>query len=260
MHSINFDDRNTWDDWHLIPSTRPVIAPPQPKVNFIDIPGADGSLDLTEALGRHPNYANRSGSLEFIVGHTGVIDGGYDHTDKQMWAMTYTRITEYIAGRRIKMVLEDDPEYYYIGRFAVNNWKSDKNWSTITIDYNVEPFKYSIWNSYGEAEYNPFAVDYYGNLILKDIVVNSAIRKFRLEKDVIGVKAVVPTVTVESNAGIILRMTNPERSSNQIQYVFQNGTHVNRDFVFSAYTPGNAVIIEAEGLGKISLLFRAGRL
>jgi hypothetical protein len=103
-------------------------------------------------------------------------------------------------------------------------------------------------------------VDYYGNLILKDIVVNSAMRKFRLEKDVIGVKAVVPTVTVESNAGIILRMTNPERSSNQIQYVFQNGTHVNRDFVFSAYTPGNAVIIEAEGLGKISLLFRAGRL
>lgn len=260
MHSINFGDRNTWGDWKLIPTTRPVIAPPQPKVNIIDIPGADGSVDLTEALGRHPVYSNRSGSLEFIIGHSGIIEGGYDHTDQQMWAIVYTRITEYISGRRLKMVLEDDPEYYYIGRFAVSQWKSDKNWSTITIDYNVEPFKYSIWNSYGEAEYNPFAVDYYGNLILKDIVMNGKERTFRLEKDILGTKAVVPTITVESQAGIVVDVTNPERSSDAIRYTFQNGTHVNRDFVFSSYDPGNKVTVVLNGTGKISFLFRAGRL
>ena len=33
---------NTWDDWHLIPSSRPVIASPGVSTNFVEIPGKHG--------------------------------------------------------------------------------------------------------------------------------------------------------------------------------------------------------------------------
>ena len=57
------------------------------------------------------------------------------------WLETYYDIADYIHGQKMRAVLEDDPHYYYEGRFSVNSWKSDKDWSKITIDYNVSPYK-----------------------------------------------------------------------------------------------------------------------
>ena len=129
-HSITFGDKNTWDDWHLVPSSRPVIAPPDVKSKTVDIPGADGELNLTELLNGRPTYQNRTGSIEFIVAN--------DYWD---WDVAYSTIMNYLQGKSMKMVLEDDPAYYYEGRFAVSEWRSDKSWSLITIDYNVYPYK-----------------------------------------------------------------------------------------------------------------------
>ena len=129
-HSITFGNKNTWDDWHLVPSSRPVIAPPDVKSKTVDIPGADGELNLTELLNGRPTYQNRTGSIEFIVVN--------DYWD---WDVAYSTIMNYLQGKSMKMVLEDDPAYYYEGRFAVSEWRSDKSWSLITIDYNVYPYK-----------------------------------------------------------------------------------------------------------------------
>lgn len=129
-HSITFGDKNTWDDWHLIPKTRPLFNPPSVKTYVIDIPGGNGSLDLTESLTGYPTYKNRTGSWDFYV-QNGFKD----------WATLYSEIMEYLHGQRMRVVLEDDPEYYYEGRFAVNTWKSDSYWSTISIDYDVNPYK-----------------------------------------------------------------------------------------------------------------------
>lgn len=63
-HSVFFGGKNTWDDWHIVPSSRPVIKPPTKKTNYLDIPGADGNLDLSEALTGYPVYNNREGSIE----------------------------------------------------------------------------------------------------------------------------------------------------------------------------------------------------
>lgn len=145
-HSIKFGDKNTWDDWHLIPSTRPVINPPEPKYNFIDIPGRDGSLDGSEILTGYPVFKNRTGSLEFIVAN--------DYWNS--WIEAYSTILKYLHGKRMKAILEDDPNYYYEGRFSVNNWKSDKNYSLIVIDYNVEPYKKSVLSSADPWLWDPF--------------------------------------------------------------------------------------------------------
>ena len=137
-HSITFGDKNTYDDWHLVATERPCVAAAVPKTRYIDIPGANGSIDLTDALAGRASLSNREGSFEFYV----LNDyDGYD------WVDVYKTVSTYLHGREMRMTLEDDPNYYYEGRFSVNQWKSQKDWSRIVIDYNLDPDKH--WQGSG---------------------------------------------------------------------------------------------------------------
>ena len=66
-HSITIGGKNTWDDWRLVPASRPVFNPPAQKVKTLEIPGGDGVIDLSQSLTGYPVYQNRTGSIEFIV-------------------------------------------------------------------------------------------------------------------------------------------------------------------------------------------------
>jgi len=160
-HSITLGTKNTWNDWHLIPKTRPVVNPPSLKLNYIDIPGRDGGFDMSAALSGRALYNNRQGSWEFIV-ENGFRD----------WSTLYSEIMTYLSGQRMTAVLEDDPNYYYEGRFSVNGWNSDRNYSLITIDYVVSPYKRDINDLGGNWIWDTFnfetGVDYfYRNVTIK---------------------------------------------------------------------------------------------
>lgn len=141
-HSITFFEsmdlepeyaKNSWDDWHIISPKRLLFNPPPLKTHYIDIPGADGQIDLTEALVGRPVFGNRTGTFDFLVMN------GYGN-----WADRYSAMLEFFHGKRLAAVLEDDPGYYYNGRFTVESWDSESSWSKISIGYNVEPYKYPI--------------------------------------------------------------------------------------------------------------------
>ena len=139
---------NTWDDWHLIPTSRPVFQQGSTKTVYIDVPGADGHIDLTESLTGYPLYSNREGSLEFIVAN------GWRHS----WAEGFSRFANWLHGKKLRVILDDDPEYFYEGRFQLNEWNSnnDGTWSNITIDYNLKPYKFSIYMSTDNWLWDPF--------------------------------------------------------------------------------------------------------
>lgn len=144
-HSITFGDKNTWDDWHLIPESRPLFLPPDVKTKYVDIPGADGHKDISEALTGEPLYENRTGDITFYVMN------GY-----QEWYLLYSEIMNYLHGQKMKAFLEDDPTFYYEGRFSVNEWESDKDHSKIVISYNVSPYKIDIFSSAQDWLWDPF--------------------------------------------------------------------------------------------------------
>ena len=147
-HSVSFGDlytpsgqssmafnvvANTWEDWHLVPSSRPAIAQPGIITKFVEIPGADGMLDLTTYLTGGITYNQRQGSLNFVVAN-----------NIENWETIREKMVRVLHGKRIKMKLEDDPSYYYEGRFTVGNWESGASNSAISISYQLDPHKKRI--------------------------------------------------------------------------------------------------------------------
>ena len=155
-HSITFGDgtldekgrftgKNTWKDWHLIPSTRPTVAEAGPVTNFVDIPGRRlGPIDTTEYLTGGVVYGARSGSFEFQIAN-----------DYEYWESIRRHVVNYLHGKRMKMVLEDDPGWYFEGRFSVGGIKPGAVSSSITINYVLGPYKYYI-NAGGDWLWDPF--------------------------------------------------------------------------------------------------------
>ena len=142
--------KNTYDDLKLVPSSRPVISAPALKEVYVDIPGANGSIDLSEVVSGCPVYQNREGDLEFVV-----LNGNYTgFASYDTWINRYTEILNFLHGREIEMSLEDDPDYYYRGRFSVDEWESAKDYSLLKIKYNLEPFKWASKSSLETKQQN----------------------------------------------------------------------------------------------------------
>ena len=190
-HSVTFGEKNSWEDWHLIPTSRPVINPPEAKTMTIDIPGESGVLDLSESLTGYPLFKRRTGDIEFIV----VNDFNEIVTVHQEWADAYSEIMNYLHNRTMEMQLEDDPEWWYEGRFQVNSWKSEEFNSRITISYDLEPYKYY---------YTPYSKTFNATTSRQSYAFTKLV-------DHLGEVPVVPklTVTASSTSGVEIEFVNP---------------------------------------------------
>ena len=145
-HSVKFGEYDSWKDWHLIPSSRPVISSPEERANTVEIPGRNGRLDLSFALTGKAIFENRSGSIEFYV----------DHNQWHGWHTAYSTIMKALQGRRLKVILSDDPSFYYEGRCWVDKWNSSERASTISIKYDFYPYKKRILFPENEWLWDPF--------------------------------------------------------------------------------------------------------
>lgn len=239
-HSITYGDKNTWDDWHIVPATRPVFSPPDVKTNYVDVPGADGHIDISEALSGEVLYKNRSGSTTFYVMN------GY-----KPWEHLYSEIMNYLHGQRMHVYLEDDPYYYYEGRFSVNSWKSDKSRSEIVIDYNLSPYKINKFSSAEPWLWDPF--DFLEGVVREydGLVVNGT-------KELLvvgGRKTVIPSFIVTlSDSTKPVTLSWPK--STEAVYSLYNGTTVLPDIKIKDET----VLLTFRGNGVVSVDYRGGSL
>lgn len=144
FHSINFvidatDVYNSWNDFYLIPSSRPNIAQPSRSFKYVDIPGRSGSLDLTTYLnGNTPVYSDRTGSIEFVV----IREYNGRVIDNRPWYDRKQELVDFFDGRVMRIQLEDDPRYYYEGRVTLESWQTGESFSSATIQYHLAPYKY----------------------------------------------------------------------------------------------------------------------
>lgn len=148
-HSLTIGAYNTWLNWRLIPTSRPFINPPEVKTNFVEVPGADGSLDFTEALDGKIHYKDREGSWEFLICHEQIdIDTGNTYHGANRWSILYHDILQAIHGKRLQVILMDEwkegaeDNRFYVGRVWLNSFQSDPHHSKIVFNYLLEPYRY----------------------------------------------------------------------------------------------------------------------
>lgn len=170
---------HTWKNLFLIPTSRPTISVPEVKTIYEDLENVNGSLDFSTIVPKRPVYQNREGTLGFIIlryaiksesqavqdtpdgnnildnpDGNPIMDSGI--SEYYDFASYYSKLCEIFHGKELIMILDDDPDWYYKGRFSLESFQSanDGSGSGITIKYNLEPFKKNkktIWDSIGQA-------------------------------------------------------------------------------------------------------------
>ena len=54
----------------------------------------------------------------------------------------YSAVKNAIHGKKVRIVLDDDPTFFYLGRCDVSSFKNTKGIGTITVTCDCEPYKY----------------------------------------------------------------------------------------------------------------------
>lgn len=137
MKGVTFGTKHSYKDFGLILTSKTVNLPDL-KTETQDVPGMDGELDLTDAITDDVKFKNRKLSFTFTV-----ID------PVKQFFIVLSEVTNFLHGKRLRVVMDDDKNFYYEGRCNVNQFKTDKRTATIIIDCDVKPFKTEI-NSAGE--------------------------------------------------------------------------------------------------------------
>lgn len=106
------------------------ISPPKARTTVVEVPGRDGNLDITEALTGRVMYEDREISFVFRVPNP-----------KEEWPRVYSKVLNKIHGRRMDIVLDDDPDNTYTGRVSIDEFATNRTLAEIAVICIVAPKK-----------------------------------------------------------------------------------------------------------------------
>lgn len=142
------DKFNTWHDWRCTVTAKSV-PPAEPKTNYVEIDGAHGSLDLSEALTGGPVYGTRTVTASFMCS---------EGTHREREALL-RRIRTALHGRRVKIVEPDDPDHYFLGRVVIKEPVNNLAFMTFSIEAVCDPWRYAVNETNRAATVNGSSVD-----------------------------------------------------------------------------------------------------
>lgn len=131
MKGILFGELHSYRDLKLILVEKEIGAP-LVKTKLIEIEGADGSIDLTDFFG-DPKYGDVTHKFTF-----NTIVPWNDFLSQ------YSNVKNSLHGKKLRIILDDDPGFYYVGRCYVSSFTNEKNIGTISIECVCEPYKYKL--------------------------------------------------------------------------------------------------------------------
>ena len=141
--------KNTWADWRMIPDTPPMIPIPEPNLNYVDIPGRSGGpLDLTGIPFNKMTYKRMTGSWNFYV----------EPVNRFTRIELYEELRQYFHGKIGTVIIEEDPEHYYSGRFSIGVPSTSTGPIRFTISYDLVPRRWNVSNGAQDASYAKEAI------------------------------------------------------------------------------------------------------
>lgn len=286
--------RHSYMDWFLIPEERFMVAPADVKSTTIDIPASNGVLDLTEALTGAATFKSIEGTFSFYIDNDKLTtEWDAERRVEIFWVELYRDICAFLHGKVRYLMIEDDPQWIYKGRFSVGKYDaSDGKWSRLKIDYILEPFKRLPWRNDGKW--------YWDSLNLNKSRTSAASNQYYLHipdlineyNDIVidndeypdlnhglifrcGEEPVVPTIHVKEDEGaghLTLKIINPEINLEyEIELTPPDGESTEFDFydrqiiftnynqnLYQGYDRVSRFRVFIKGHGKVSFNYNIG--
>ena len=125
MSDIRFGTKWAHADYGLI--VAPYAIPmPEPQTNFVEIPGRDGALDLSEAFGTI-RYADR------VIPLTLYACAPFD--------ALISAFAADVHGRRMHVIFDRDPTYYYDARVTLEDVERHVGYCELSLECRAKPYK-----------------------------------------------------------------------------------------------------------------------
>ena len=128
---VTFGNVHSYDNLKLVLTSKE-LGSPAVKTNKVDIPGADSALDLTDFFGE-PKFEDVTHKFEFTT-----IEPQSDFLTQ------YSSVKNAIHGKKVRIILDDDPTFFYWGRCFVSSFTDEKGIGTISVECECEPYKYKV--------------------------------------------------------------------------------------------------------------------
>lgn len=131
MEGVTFGGVHSYRDLKLLLEKKTMGSPPV-KENYMDIPGADGKLDNTEFFGE-PKFDNATHKFEFVT-----IE------ERDTFPLQYAVIKNALHGKKVRIICDDDPSFFYVGRLHVSSFTNAKGMGAVSVECDCEPWKYKL--------------------------------------------------------------------------------------------------------------------
>ena len=217
MDKVRFDGMDSYDKWgyHL---AHKVIGEAEPKYNLVQVPGGVGYIDLTDALGVM-GYNERE--LELTM---------KDIADHNEFIRHYSAMQADIHGKRCKITLSDDPDYYWDGRCSVGAMEQDGIACYVPVVAICQPYKLKQ-----------------SKTVVQDDSLTEEYKELVLSNDTMPT---IPTITVQQETTI---------EYNGSTYSINTGSHRLLDIIL--VSGGGTIKAKAPGgSGSIKIEYQEGAL
>lgn len=130
MKGVTFGNLHSYRDLKLLLQPGKEIGSPEVKQKKVAVDGADGFLDYTDFSGE-PKYDGVTLKFPFAT----VVPKSEQLTH-------FSFVKNALHGKKMKIVLDDDLNSFYVGRVFVRAFTDEKGIGHIDIECDCEPYKY----------------------------------------------------------------------------------------------------------------------
>ena len=217
MDKVQFDGMDSYDKWGYYLAHK-VIGEAEPKYNLVQVPGGVGYIDLTGALGVM-GYNERE--LELTM---------KDIADHNEFIRHYSAMQADIHGKRCKITLSEDPDYYWDGRCSVGAMEQDGLACYVPVVVICQPYKLKQ-----------------SKTVVQDDSLTGEYKEILLSNDTMPT---IPTITVQQETTI---------EYNGATYSINTGSHRMLDIIL--VSGGGTIKAKAlGGSGSIKIEYQEGAL
>lgn len=230
MYGVTLGGYHSYTDLGLILQT--VSMPlPTPKTSAIDVPGMDGSIDLTEAFGP-VKMQNRVITMTL--------------SDKALYLKRYaiqSGVSNLLHGKKVQIKFDEDPGYYYIGRLTIGEFYPEGTVRTVTITADCDPYKYEDILSDDDWLWDPFNFETDVIRAYKGIAVSGT----KTVTVVGGQQTTIPTIITDAAMTVTINGTTYNLASGENK-------------IYSIVLDSGETEFTFAGTGTVSIRFRGTSL